>query len=123
VGGISESDGSVFQQTGGAQKVPARRLGTSEGKLNDERSNGRQNGTRMGRSLQGHRMPSEGSLSLDDRDREDTSEIMECRAPEKVFYVIYCFQLFPNNFIFNKECLLPVFIDNHRNPRVNLIYA
>jgi len=91
MGRVSELNSSVFQETGGPYKVPAWRLGTQESELNDERSNGRQNGTQMGRPLQGSRMPSEKGLSPDDRDREDTPEIMERRALEEILYVILCF--------------------------------
>jgi hypothetical protein len=91
MGNISESNNSVFQQTGGTQKVLARRLGTQEGELNDERSDRRQNGTQMGTPLQGSRMPSERGLLLNDRDREYTPKIMECRALEEILHVILCF--------------------------------
>jgi hypothetical protein len=50
-------------------------------------------------------MPSEKSLSSDDRDREDAPEIMERRALEEILYVILCF--FSTNFIINKEDLFP----------------
>jgi len=36
-------------------------------------------------------MPSERGLSPDDRDREDTPEIMERRAREEILYVILSF--------------------------------
>jgi len=55
-------------------------------------------------------MPSEKSLSSDDRDREDAPEIMERRALEEILYVILCF--FSTNFIINKEDLFPTHFKN-----------
>jgi hypothetical protein len=58
-------------------------LGPQESELNDERSNRRKNGTKMGRSLSGSKMSSERGLSSDDRDREDAPKIMERRTLEE----------------------------------------
>jgi len=54
-------------------------------------------------------MPSERSLSSDDRDREDAPEIMERWALEEVLYVILCF--FFTDFIINKD-ISPVYFKN-----------
>jgi hypothetical protein len=55
-------------------------------------------------------MPSERSLSSDDRDREDAPEIMERRALEEVLYVIFYF--FSTKFIINTEDLFPIRFKN-----------
>jgi hypothetical protein len=60
-------------------------------------------------------MPSERSLSSDDRDREDAPEIVERQALEEVLYVILCF--FSTNFIINKEDLFPIRFKNGESLR------